>query len=304
LRIVLKSLWEGEVLHPFRGVAAPQLQFLEVVNDSYDPYFTTVKLFSSGAPRLSFLKMDGVKLQLPAAGWTASLTHLELRYQASSNEVVATISQCPLLVHLHLDMSGISTNAIRFHIPTLKSLHISISDSQNDLHLLGILNLFDTPALTECVADGTHGDQISLLLNSTSLPHASFPALTSFSFTQQGSCTCEADLPFSRVSPPFALFPALSSLTLINQCFTHNLVEDMLGPASQPRPLLQTLTLCPMEDAVDGVCAVLKDAVHSKRGQPLPKFRLSRALASREDWQGSGVDTEIFDPADVLRSFE
>jgi hypothetical protein len=196
----------------------------------------------------------------------------------------------------------------QFHIPSLKVLHISVSPKEDEFYLLRIIDLFDTPALTEFIINGTHGDQIFVLFNSTSLPHSSFPALASFSFVNRGSCGCEQVFLHSDTisAPPLQLFPALSSLTLINQCYTVKLVQNILGPASQPWPLLQTVALWPKQDNLEGLHAALRDAVHSKRqgGLALPKFRFSPKLLSLEDWEGMGADVELFgDAADVLVRF-
>jgi hypothetical protein len=247
--------------------------------------------------------MDGLELRLPGPQWADSLSHLELSRacfpstEADRNShLVAVTAQCPLLVHLHLDLSWMYTPGRRFHIPSLNFLHISVSDTEDEFYLRGIIDLFDTPALTEFIIDGTHGDQICVLFNLTSLPHSSFPALTSFSFVKRGSCWCDSE-PISDTisSPPLHLFPALSSLTLINQCSTPKLVQNILGPASQPWPLLKTVALWPRQDDLEALRDVLRDAVQSKRerGQALPKFRLSPKLLSQEDWQGMGVDVEI-----------
>ncbi|KAJ6571704.1 hypothetical protein B0H19DRAFT_1130800, partial [Mycena capillaripes] len=210
-------------------------------------------------------------------------------------------TQCQLLVHLYLDIEWYTPSATRrFHIPLLKSLHLSVSYSEDDSYLLGIVGLFDTPVLTEFIIDGTHGDQIFALFNSTSVP-SSFPALTSFSFVNRLSCSCETERSFSNPisAPSLGLFPALSTLALINQCFTTNLVTDIL---SLPWPLLDTLTLCPQQDYLVDVRGALHDAVELKRrrGQPLPKLRLSSPLALPKE---NEADIEIFDPVNVLRLF-
>jgi len=77
-----------------------------------------------------------------------------------------------------------------------------------------------------------------------------------------------------------------------------------LGPDSEPWPLLKTFTLCSSEGTSD-VRGALQDAVRSKRqrGQALPKFRLSAALLSLEDWHESMAEVEMFDPEDVLEAF-
>jgi hypothetical protein len=260
--------------------------------------------------------MDSLALRLPVPAWTASLARLEFRggfphsVGDRNSYLVAITAQCPLLVHLHLDLSWMSMPSGRqFHIPSLKVLHISVYQTRGDSsYLLRTIDLFDTPALTEFIINGAHRDQIFVLFNSTSLPHSSFPALTSLSFVHRGSCGCDQVILHSETisAPPLQLFPALSSLTLINQCYTVDIVHDILGPASQPWPLLQTVALQPNKDNLKGLRATLRDAVYSKRqgGLALPKFRLSPKLLSSEDWKEMGADVELFgDAADVLDGF-
>ncbi|KAJ7871767.1 hypothetical protein B0H13DRAFT_2349724 [Mycena leptocephala] len=286
----------------FQSLPSTDLLALVIGLPNYYNDWNTVEVFSSGAPRLRFLKINGIKLQLQVASqWAASLTHVDVLRAYESDDwidnsfLVAIATQCPLLVHLHIDMRQIpSTVARQFHLPTLEFLHILVLDIENEFYLLHIVDLFDTPALTEFIIDGTHGDQIFALFNATSLDHSSFPALTSLSFINRDSCTCELDISLSSTisSPPLALFPALSSLTLGNQCFTREFINNILGPSSQPWPQLKTLTLCPKEATLDGVRDALEDAVDSKRqrGQSLPELRLFRAL---EDLQGNGAEPEI-----------
>ncbi|KAJ6571706.1 hypothetical protein B0H19DRAFT_1130802 [Mycena capillaripes] len=271
LRIVFRTTTGGLLLAPFRDISAPNLQHLEL---------------------LTSLIMDGFKFQLPLPQWAASLTHLELRRGKMAPEpggirsVVAFTTQCQLLVHLHLDIRRhIPSTTRQLHIPLLKSLHLSVLGSEADSYLLVI---------------GTHGNQIFALFNSKSVP-SSFPALTSFSFVNRLSCSCETERSFSNPisAPSLGLFPALSTLALINQCFTTNLVTDIL---SLPWPLLDTLTLCPPQDYLVDVRGVLHDAVELKRrcGQPLPKLRLSLPLALPQE---IGAEVEIFYPEDVLKLF-
>ncbi|KAJ6588270.1 hypothetical protein B0H19DRAFT_1366926 [Mycena capillaripes] len=181
----------------------------------------------------------------------------------------------------------------RFRIPSLKSLHLAISNGGSiDLPL--VLDLFDTPAVTEIGIDGAHGKQICVLFNSPAFPHASFTALTTFSFSNN---YCAHSTEVMMTFPPLWLFPALSSLSLIKQCFMRYLVDDLLG---QPWPLLKTVTLYPMERDAEAVGNVLLVAIRAKRqrGEPLPKLRLSPSLFSAEAWRDAGADVEILDPVD------
>jgi hypothetical protein len=64
--------------------------------------------------------------------------------------------------------------------------------------------------LTKFVVHGSHGDQIVLLLSLKSLPHSSFPALTSLTFLMGSSqCSCDTannDHPSHTISSPSGVF--------------------------------------------------------------------------------------------------
>ncbi|KAJ7764523.1 hypothetical protein DFH07DRAFT_811499 [Mycena maculata] len=140
-------------------------------------------------------------------------------------------------------------NHMRF--PTLKSLTVVVSDAGNASHLRETLRHFDTPLLSSLVVQYTHADQICALFNPTS--HLSFPALTSLSFIHR-VCGCESTDIFQSIpSPPLHLFPILSSLTLINQCLTKEIISDILGPNSQPWPSFKTVSICPQSYKSDDV---------------------------------------------------
>ncbi|KAF7366810.1 hypothetical protein MSAN_00939300 [Mycena sanguinolenta] len=178
------------------------------------------------------------------------------------------------------------------------------AEAYGDPTLLHSVDLFDTPSLTEFVVEGTHGDHIYTFLNSTSILRSSFPALASFSFISEDyNCPCDITTGCSvdrRISASsFAPFPALSTLTLINQCFTAYLVRDLLGPGSQPWPLLKKVTLCPPESSFDDVRDALQGAMDSKRqcGQPFPEVKLFHPLPDPENWHDSSftsVEVEVF----------
>ncbi|KAF8190409.1 hypothetical protein K438DRAFT_1763395 [Mycena galopus ATCC 62051] len=308
LSIVLHAEWADLLLPPLRNVAAPSLEHLELSNEvgvyrgGSGRY---VELFLPGAPRLVFVKLVGF-LPYPAVPpWMAYVKHLELG-QADAY-FVPMAKRWSSLVHLYLDMNEIREMEAQACMPSLKSLHITIQDGRGAGFLTSMVDLFDTPALTEFIIDNAHGAQISPLLAATSLPQgSSFPALASLTFINCHGCKCEQYRQLSdTISAPPPLFPALSALTLINQCFTANLVRDILGPHSQPWPLLETVTLCPLESALEAVGVSLRIAVVSKqqRGETLPKLRLAPALAALENWQELGAQMKIFDPADMLDAF-
>ncbi|KAJ7756933.1 hypothetical protein B0H16DRAFT_1537457 [Mycena metata] len=235
-----------------------------------------------------------------------SLTHLEFRGESYSDSpdahlfaIVALTAQCTPLVYLYLHLGLVTfPHQHRLAIPSLKHLHLSVQEEEGTPHLLDVMDLFDTPALTSLTFHNTHGDQIFELFNATSLPHASFAAVTTLVFVSN-PCTCDEDVdPFTQTipSPPIRLFPALSSLSLINQCFTSLLVDAILGPTSQPWRLLQTITLCPNRDLEE-----VHLALDPRRGQIFPTLRLSSELASRvQDWEATDATVEVFDPSELL----
>ncbi|KAJ7241676.1 hypothetical protein B0H12DRAFT_1236922 [Mycena haematopus] len=257
------------------------------------------------------LIIDGFRLQLPTAPWTA-LTHLELRRFSAgdvnfhtASELSAMTTQCPLLVHLQLHICFSVIGQAQIHIPILEFLHVWIPSGAclGDPTVLELIELFDTPALTEFVVEGTHGDQIYVLFGSE-IFRSSYPALTSFSFIGEVTnheCLCETVYPLEyRISPPlFAIFPALSSLTLINQCFTPPMIQEILGPEVEPwpGPRLEKVTLCPPSRSLNDVRSALKAAVNSEREceQPFPKVKLFHSPSSFENWsEDSSTGVEVF----------
>ncbi|KAF7355686.1 hypothetical protein MSAN_01486400 [Mycena sanguinolenta] len=300
-----------ELLIPFRDVAGPALRRLDIVNNHPGPW-APIEIFSAAAPALTFLKMDGFKPLLPVPPWTASLTHLEFWNGQDLGDESATLlltsitEQCPLLVHLYLDINWMDSNGHRFHIPSLITLHISISHSEDSDYLLGVVDLFDTPALTKLIINNARCDQIQELFIATSLPHVSFPALTSLSLVNSGLCPCEDAVPFSDPLIFPKIFPALSSLTLVNQCFIPTLVGNVLGPTSQWP--LKIITLCPQNSFLDDVLAAVRDGIRLKRqlGHTIPTLRFSPALFSLvpDDWDADGTEVRIFDPAQIITSLD
>ncbi|KAJ7162131.1 hypothetical protein C8R46DRAFT_344460 [Mycena filopes] len=316
-----------ELLAPFLELSAPNLQRLDIFHWQHGGIMQelahVVDVFSS-APRLTSLRMVGAILGLPVPSWVASLTHLELRKADSSlpeqppqsSEFLAAIApQCLSLVHLHVELRSVLPSG-QFHIPSLQTLYLGIwpsvnGDESDRLYLSQMLDLFDTPAVTTLTVFGTHGDQLFQLFSSAGLPRATFPALTSLTFVRD-FCVCEKyPLPAAPAFlPPLRLFPALTSLSLINQCFTANLVKDILG---SPWPLLRTLALAPLCPpyptselyAVPGVYAALGDAVRLKPGgaEALPMLLLSDPLLDlmeKGDAVERAVDMDVFDPSELL----
>ncbi|KAJ7507190.1 hypothetical protein B0H11DRAFT_194362 [Mycena galericulata] len=304
----------GEMLSPFQNVAAPVLEHVELRQVSQF-YEIPMNVFSLGAPRLTFLKTVSCAPHFPLPQWTVSLTHLELwRYDwhvQAADVFLSITTQLPSLVHLYLDLidiGGLGRNG--FRSTSLEYLHVAFSKDEDSSLLLETFSLFDTPALTHLTIYGSHGDQISELFNPTTIAQFPFPSLTSLTFVYVG-CDCEEDPGISGDyrtirTPPLWLFPALSSLTLINQCFTARILSDIFDPDSQPWPNLQTLTLCFRNHTAETEYNTLQRIVRSKRErqQTLPKFRLPFDLFHKSDWEENGVDVELFDPTELLKELD
>ncbi|KAJ7982813.1 hypothetical protein DFH06DRAFT_711411 [Mycena polygramma] len=316
LEIAICTVWSEHLLGPLREIAAPNLRYLEISNHLKKNDFVRkpvrgpVDIFSFGAPRLAVLKMSGFTYKSRVPRWTAALTHLELwnstDYNASVGKsvFVEITTRCLALVHLSLDVSGMShIERHRLHLPSLEYLRISISQKENEHYLLTVVGLFDTPVLTEFIIEGTHGDQIAALFNSTGLSHSPFPALTSLAFVNTPEpSSCDNRRASQVILSLPRLFPALHSLSLINQCFTANLVKDLLGPASVP----ETVTLG-LKDTIEHVSDALREAVRLRRryGQSLPRLRLSSALVTSL-LPAAGLEelvVEVFDDTDILCVF-
>ncbi|KAJ7164893.1 hypothetical protein C8R46DRAFT_300321 [Mycena filopes] len=290
-------------LSPLRHVPAPNLERLAITSSIANT--SPFEIFSPGLPRLTFLSMKHVAPSLPLPPWTGALTRLE--FHSDDMSLVATIiAQCPSLAHLSLGM--VYHIIPRLHMPSLKFLCISILDYQDQDYLLTIFDLFDAPALTEFMINGTHADQILVLFNSTSLPQSFFPALTSLTFANSSDEECSF-IGEVHPTPPSRLFPILSSLSFIRQCFTSTLVHALLLSAAHTWPLLKTLTMCPVDREVSAVSDTLWRA-RTAKPRTLPRFKLSSSLLAgmrkreKENDEESGLDMELFDPTELIAAFQ
>ncbi|KAJ7481483.1 hypothetical protein FB451DRAFT_1394135 [Mycena latifolia] len=296
------------ILAVLQDAAVPILQDLEIKIEDNAAGYRPLDLLSLGPPHaLTLFKMVGFAPQFPLPQWMASLTHLNISRSdhllVSNGNIVDLTTQCPALIHLYIDTTYWASRQGRIIIPSLQSLRISVNDSDEAASfLLEIFEVLDTPAVTELIVEHAHGDHICVLLNSACLSNSSFPVLTTLSFVNSRDCGCEvyADICFALQTispPPLRLFPALSSLTLINECFTAHIVEQILGSVS-----LETFTVCPTVKALQDVYTALQDGIRSnrQRGQLIPKFRFSRMLFEQLYWDENRVDVELFDPTEAL----
>ncbi|KAJ6590994.1 hypothetical protein DFH09DRAFT_1419656 [Mycena vulgaris] len=161
-RLVLDSRANSvpAMLEAFRDVSIPALEHLEIqVDDTVDNKFS-LETFSAGPP---------IALTLSQNQRLSSLTHLDLWRawgpDSDRSFFMAIPTRCPSLVHLCIDMICFpnSPNLARMSIPSLQSLHLVVYDDHNDDHLVEVIGLFDTPALTDLTIGFVYGDQISNL---------------------------------------------------------------------------------------------------------------------------------------------
>ncbi|KAK7013131.1 hypothetical protein R3P38DRAFT_3008872 [Favolaschia claudopus] len=253
----------------------------------------------------------------PIPPWVSTLTHLKIEnesrqlFHISADEMIylSLIRTQPIsLVHLHLDLSvnTVPTDC-QIHISTLQFFAVYIDDTEGQDYLRDIMDFVDCPALTELVVIGSHGDQLLFVLNMSRFPRVSFPVLRSLSLINldEDGCSCEQDMPHptrtlsSHATP---LFPALSSLVIINQCFTPQLVKEIMGTEALPWLNLKTLTLCPSEN-ISGVRSAVGDAMR-QTPQNIPMLRLSSALLFPSDWVEDRLDAiEVVDPEELVKPF-
>ncbi|KAJ7764509.1 hypothetical protein DFH07DRAFT_955969 [Mycena maculata] len=106
---------------------------------------------------------------------------------------------------------------------------------------------FDAPALTDLVVRFTYGDQISAFVDD--------------------ACGCDDHSGIRPALQTISLrrFPLLSSLTLVNQCFTDHVISGILDLTSQQWLSLKAVSICPEEDKLEDLYVILQEVVRSRR---------------------------------------
>ncbi|KAJ7603792.1 hypothetical protein FB45DRAFT_1070967 [Roridomyces roridus] len=268
------------VLASFRNVAMPSLQHLEI-SSKYDIDLVDNDLSPLQLRIIFSFKIACCTLSFPPPQWMVGLTHLDLRgypYPAPENSDIfrRITKELSSLVYLYVDLSTvtfISGGGIVSQSLTHLDLELHESDEESEA-LSNELSSFNTPHLTHLGLHGTHGDQLSLLFNSTQPAQARLPAVSSLTFTHLDRpvvCTCEVEGSYrdhyKPIAAPLKLFPVVSSLTLVDECFTPRIVSDLLGHGSQPWPLLDVLALRPKPSEAEKLYTALQDVVRWKRSQ-------------------------------------
>ncbi|KAJ7628386.1 hypothetical protein FB45DRAFT_918156 [Roridomyces roridus] len=304
------------IIEYFRDVALPSLEHLEITSNTEDDGtgldppldFPPLQM-----PKITSLEMTRCIPSFPPPQWMVALTHLHLRDNACPTgdqlDIFRFITrQHPSLLYLYLDLSkfgfgpgkGITSRS-------LTHLDLQFDEAFSD-GLSYELASFDTPHLTHLGLHCTHGDQLASLFNSTRPTQSPFPAVTSLTFTNLGQLSCDCDneelYGYQRITtPPRRLFPVMSSLTLIRECFTPRIISDLLGPSSQPWPLLEVLAPRPRVADEENLYAALQDVVRWKRSQegPLPLFKLSPNLLNRQFWVENGVNVGLLENDDGFK---
>jgi hypothetical protein len=95
--------------------------------------------------------------------------------------------------------------------------------------------------------------------------------------------------------PPFRAFPTVTSLSLVDICYTAKIVRDIFGPDFAMWPC-RTVIIGTHAGVAD-ICSALTDTVRAARQQKckIPKFRLSPTLFCLPYWQENNVDVELFE---------
>ncbi|KAJ7628320.1 hypothetical protein FB45DRAFT_1003991 [Roridomyces roridus] len=307
------------LFRPFQDVATPYLEHLRI-EDIGGEVPTPIDLPSQIGTQFRSLELKRCALRaLPP--WTAATTHLKLKSGSCLDsddeaEIFRSVTtRLPSLTHLYIQLQDdryTFDSGIGITLKFLTHLHLEFEDSDTPA-LLSTLARFDTPCLTHFNITGAHGDQIALLFNARQHQRSAgltFPALTSLAFTHPTECNCDGfESQYARYqsisSPPRQLFPALSSLALINECFTAKLLSDLLGPHSAPWPSLRTVIVHPQEEHTENVYTALQNIVRWKRTrqETLPTFRLSSNLFGREFWEENGVLVELLGADEIIRAF-
>ncbi|KAJ6613594.1 hypothetical protein B0H10DRAFT_2047896 [Mycena sp. CBHHK59/15] len=292
-------------------------------------------LFNQGAPRLTTLKLSNVR-PISHSPWIHSLTSVDLRNLESPLEAFLLnkiLTGCPHLTNITLDESTYFFIGTPFdnHVPmlSLRSLTAICLNSDNaDALLKGVIALIHAPALENLQFSGVHGTQISTFFNR--LSRSKFPALQSLTFVNSSiRCKLCHILP-ARIQPSaLRHFAALTSLTIVNMCYTNQLLEDLLATSLQADgssgglSLLHTLTLG-YKDADDfgiaswprlgsGVTHMPVDThdplralrtIITSRQKTLPiclRLPRSRFFTGR-DWDHSDAPLEIFNVHALLQA--
>ncbi|KAJ7291147.1 hypothetical protein C8J57DRAFT_210398 [Mycena rebaudengoi] len=248
-------------------------------------------------PLLRSLKLSRFRLPDAIPPWMASIVDLDWAQSTFSPRVVAHF---PSLRHLTIDWHSCSEP---IQLPSLTSLCLFLEDGEGDAPVLAeTLGRFTVPALTDLSGQNIHGDHIPALFDSTHIAK-SWSAVTSLVFTgRHPDCDCEEEgstyLPKPISSPPLRAFPAVTSLSLIDVCYTAKIVRDIFRPDFALWPLRTVTIGTPACLAnVDDLYSALTDAVRAARLQKreIPKFRLSPALFCLPYWQENNVDVELFE---------
>ncbi|KAJ7721025.1 hypothetical protein B0H16DRAFT_1896645 [Mycena metata] len=340
-RLVLQCGEAGSALQdavaPLRDLHAPYLEHLEVY--SHPDMAGCVSIFKQGAPRLRTLKLRNVVFSSvpPTNPWFRLLTNIELGGMQTGIGMYiwpGVFAASPNLVDVTVDGSTFTASDLTEYIsmPTLRSL-TALRLHSSALHVLVskcVLAHIRAPALEVLQFSGVHGDQISSFFNN--VPHSRFPALRSLTFAaapsvQRWRCTDCALL--ERAS--FDSFSALTSLTIINVCHMHKLVEDLLrtsqnadGSTVHNLPALQILTLRyedvdnfgrassgwpslgslpydrPHTDPLDVLCQGL---IARRETHPIQLLRLPHSRFFTEQcWSSDVAPLEIFDVEPLLQS--
>ncbi|KAJ7608435.1 hypothetical protein FB45DRAFT_1011023, partial [Roridomyces roridus] len=299
------------IMHALRGVAVPSLEYLSIKSAckgyNNDP---VVDLSGLDAPSIVSLRLDRCIFGRNIPPWMrTSLTDLTLidsvaLHDTNSWAFLFGPSSPPLqsLTSLYLDWSiGVNYYSDRLDrvIHSTSLTHLSLefySDHENAV--LNALTALHLPALTHLIIHGSHGDNISAICNSGSVSlGVNIPSLTSLTLANIYACgkdlECSEDREYKPITrrPLPHIFSSLSTLTLIKQCFTADILRELFGPNSQSCfGRLERIEVWPLYVEIDSVYEALQGLVRNWNSERVPVLVMPPHLCQREGWKEDQVE--------------
>ncbi|KAJ7608331.1 hypothetical protein FB45DRAFT_946454 [Roridomyces roridus] len=297
------------MLHPFRNVAAPSLSILDIRNSEWckgtaDP---VIDLSVLNAASLWGLVLLGCicSPHIPDS-MRSSLVHLRVLHSAALHDMDLWASlfedsssrALRSLTSLYLDWCGripLSHPLNRAFVShSLTHLSLELYGQTEDA-VMHILTAFTMPALTHLSIHNVHGTHISAICNADS-PFSRLPSLKWLAFINTLGDSRIRNHNHIPITRPLHALAKLTTLILINQCFTARILSDLFGPTSEPCPFLGILAVWPLDWDVDEVYGVLREVVRCKRScwpEEVPVLGLSPDLYARAFWEENTVEVGL-----------
>ncbi|KAJ7024342.1 hypothetical protein C8F04DRAFT_1131640 [Mycena alexandri] len=311
LDVMYKLAFWDKLVSTLKDLAAPKLRRLSLELDDGSingGFISDVELFTLGVPLLTHLTISGFTPSIPHLDFLKNITHLEMWHcrvvvpVSFTKHLQDIVASCPALLSLAVDVRAYEISGVHaiLSLPGLRALRLWCSTRTRSEYLPGLLATFDAPSLETLTIAHGHAMHVRALFGPWpgGTPRASFPVLSSLTFIglRHASGDIQGGGAESAMVPPLHLFPAMSTLNLIHQHGTVQLIRALWGPNAQKAwPSLRTLMLCPRTEDVGRVGGALTEARRTETR--LPRLTLSAALRDQ-----TGMEVELFDPADIMRA--